>query len=83
VDVAEARTLKPVDPAKIAAKELMSELDIQAVLNNDSTYLDARPGVKYYRKPFEFLSLGLLAYIGNDKALTQVRGWQKGGLVVL
>lgn len=31
-------------------------------------------GVKYYRKPFEFLSLGIMAYVGNDRALTQVRG---------
>jgi hypothetical protein len=30
-------------------------------------------GVSYYRKPFEFLSLGIMAYVGNDKALTQVR----------
>lgn len=30
-------------------------------------------GVKYYRKPFEFLSLGIMAYVGNDRALTQVR----------
>jgi NADH:ubiquinone reductase (non-electrogenic) len=29
-------------------------------------------GVKYYRKPFEFLSLGIMAYVGNDRALTQV-----------
>lgn len=29
-------------------------------------------GVSYYRKPFEFLSLGIMAYVGNDKALTQV-----------
>jgi NADH:ubiquinone reductase (non-electrogenic) len=28
--------------------------------------------VSYYRKPFEFLSLGIMAYVGNDKALTQV-----------
>lgn len=25
----------------------------------------------YSKKPFEFLSLGLLAYVGNDQALTQ------------
>jgi hypothetical protein len=30
-------------------------------------------GVKYYRKPFQFLSLGIMAYVGNDRALTQVR----------
>ena len=71
--MADARILKPVDPAKIAAKEQMSELDIQAILNNDSTYLEDKPGLQYYRKPFEFLSLGLLAYIGNEKALTQVK----------
>jgi len=29
-------------------------------------------GWDYYRKPFEFLSLGIMAYVGNDKALTQV-----------
>lgn len=29
-------------------------------------------GVKYYRKPFQFLSLGIMAYVGNDRALTQV-----------
>lgn len=26
----------------------------------------------YYKKPFEFLNLGLLAYVGDDKALTEV-----------
>lgn len=29
----------------------------------------------YYRKPFEFLSLGIMAYVGNDKALTQVEAF--------
>lgn len=29
----------------------------------------APPGVEYYRKPFEFLSLGIMAYVGNEKAL--------------
>jgi hypothetical protein len=28
------------------------------------THSQAPPGVSYYRKPFEFLSLGLMAYIG-------------------
>lgn len=27
---------------------------------------------QFYDRKFEFLSLGLMAYIGNDKALTQV-----------
>lgn len=35
--------------------------------------VQATEGVKYYRKPFEFLSLGIMAYVGNDRALTQVR----------
>jgi hypothetical protein len=35
-------------------------------------------GVQYYRKPFEFLSLGVMAYIGNDRALTQVRSAERG-----
>jgi hypothetical protein len=26
----------------------------------------------YYKKPFEFLNLGILAYLGNGKALSQV-----------
>lgn len=29
-----------------------------------------------YKKPFEFLNLGILAYLGNGKALSQVRGRQ-------
>ncbi len=29
--------------------------------------------LEYYKRPFEFLSLGIMAYVGNDKALTQVR----------
>lgn len=38
--------------------------------------MQAPQGVDYYRKPFEFLSLGIMAYVGNDKALTQVgRNW--------
>lgn len=31
--------------------------------------------VVYYKRAFEFLSLGLLAYVGNDKALTQVEAF--------
>jgi hypothetical protein len=30
------------------------------------------PRVTYFTRPFEFLSLGIMAYVGNDKALTQV-----------
>lgn len=37
--------------------------------------LQVAPGVSYYRKPFEFLSLGLLAYVGNDRALTQIEAF--------
>lgn len=33
----------------------------------------APAGVEYMRKSFEFLSLGIMAYVGNEKALTQVR----------
>lgn len=43
-----------------------------------SLLLQAPKGVDYYRKPFEFLSLGIMAYVGNDKALTQVRTDMKG-----
>jgi hypothetical protein len=28
--------------------------------------------LEYFRKPFEFLSLGLMAYVGSDQAVTQV-----------
>ncbi|PNW83287.1 hypothetical protein CHLRE_05g232200v5 [Chlamydomonas reinhardtii] len=42
--------------------------------------LKAREGaeateVRYYDRPFEFLSLGIMAYVGNDKALTQVEAF--------
>jgi NADH:ubiquinone reductase (non-electrogenic) len=33
------------------------------------------PLLTYYPRPFEFLSLGLLAYVGNDKALTQLEAF--------
>ncbi|KAG2487510.1 hypothetical protein HYH03_013928 [Edaphochlamys debaryana] len=31
--------------------------------------------VRYWDRPFEFLSLGIMAYVGNDKALTQVEAF--------
>lgn len=31
--------------------------------------------VDYWERPFEFLSLGIMAYVGNDKALTQVEAF--------
>lgn len=31
--------------------------------------------VRYYERPFEFLSLGIMAYVGNDQALTQVEAF--------
>ncbi|KAF8058293.1 SPAC3A11.07 [Scenedesmus sp. PABB004] len=74
VDVEAARRLRRVDAAAIAAKPAMTELDVLALTTGDSTYA-APPGVSYYRKPFEFLSLGIMAYVGNDKALTQVEAF--------
>jgi hypothetical protein len=64
-----------VDLKSLSAKQRLTELDLLAALNNDSTYLEPQSRVAYYRKPFEFLSLGIMAYVGNDKALTQVGGW--------
>ena len=29
-------------------------------------------GLVYWTKPFEFLNLGALAYLGGDRALTEV-----------
>lgn len=40
-------------------------------------------GVKYYRKPFQFLSLGIMAYVGNDRALTQVNTQPQDKAVLL
>lgn len=33
------------------------------------------PLLDYYKKPFEFLSLGIMAYVGSDSALTQVEAF--------
>jgi hypothetical protein len=68
-DVQAALTLQPIDVPKMAAQPKLSELDLMALTTNDSTYVRAPPGVDYYRKPFEFLSLGIMAYVGNEKAL--------------
>jgi hypothetical protein len=75
VNVDELRKLQRVDASAISQKKKLSEMDVLAVVQNDSTYLQQAEGVKYYRKPFEFLSLGIMAYVGNDRALTQVGGW--------
>lgn len=72
VNVDELRKLQRVDASAISQKKQLSEMDVLAVVQNDSTYLQQAEGVKYYRKPFEFLSLGIMAYVGNDRALTQV-----------
>lgn len=64
-----AKQLRPLDIEAMSQKAQLSELDIMALTTNDSTYLQAPPGVSYYRKPFEFLSLGIMAYVGNEKAL--------------
>ncbi|GBG00600.1 NADH dehydrogenase [Raphidocelis subcapitata] len=68
-DVDAALRLQPIDIPRMAAQERLSELDIMAFNTNDSTFTQAPPGVEYYRKPFEFLSLGIMAYVGNEKAL--------------
>lgn len=72
MNVDELRKLQQVDASAISQKKKLSEMDVLAVVQNDSTYLQQAEGVKYYRKPFEFLSLGIMAYVGNDRALTQV-----------
>ncbi|KAK9844058.1 hypothetical protein WJX81_003133 [Elliptochloris bilobata] len=43
-----------------------------SVSESVSESMDEGAAREYFRKPFEFLSLGLLAYIGNNQALTQV-----------
>lgn len=53
----------------MSSQPRLSELDIAALLSNDSTYVAGPSGVDYYRKPFEFLSLGIMAYVGGEKAL--------------
>jgi NADH:ubiquinone reductase (non-electrogenic) len=41
-------------------------------------------GLIYYKKPFEFLNLGTLAYIGDNEALTEILGFKlSGGLAYL
>eukprot|EP00884_Botryococcus_braunii_P014580 jgi/Botrbrau1/23122/Bobra.0243s0052.1 len=42
-----------------------------AASTNGATLPNGVEGLEFY-KPFEFLSLGLMAYIGNDKAVTQL-----------
>lgn len=64
-----ALRLQPIDVAAMQRKPRLTELDLMALMSNDSTYTQAPPGVSYYRKPFEFLSLGIMAYVGNEKAL--------------
>lgn len=36
------------------------------------TYKMHRQERQFFTRPFEFLSLGIMAYVGGDKALTQV-----------
>jgi hypothetical protein len=45
--------------------------------------VQAPAGVEYMRKSFEFLSLGIMAYVGSDKALTQVRDCGSSGAMTL
>lgn len=75
VDVEEVRKLRRVDAAAISQQDKLTEMDLMAVVQNDSTFLENTEGVKYYRKPFQFLSLGIMAYVGNDRALTQVEAF--------
>lgn len=39
VDAEAVRKLRPVDAVSVSQQKKLSEMDIQAVLNNDSTYL--------------------------------------------
>ncbi len=57
---------------------------LQAALGTSLPQLAAKGGgsegaggqaLDYYPRAFEFLSLGLLAYVGNDKALTQLEAF--------
>jgi len=45
-----------------------------ATSNSGGSAAGARSDVQltYYKRPFEFLSLGIMAYVGNDMALTQI-----------
>jgi hypothetical protein len=43
VDTEGLRRLHPVDAAAISQQAKLTEMDLQAVLNNDSTYLRVRP----------------------------------------
>lgn len=63
-DADAALRLRPIDVGAMAAQDQLSELDLAALVTNDSTYVRAPKGVTYYRKPFEFLSLGIMAYVG-------------------
>jgi hypothetical protein len=40
----------------------------------NAVFVVAGVQVRYWDRPFEFLSLGIMAYVGSDKALTQVTG---------
>ncbi len=52
------RTLRPVDGAALLPPSgRLGELELAALISGDSSWL-APPGVEYYHKPFEFLSLG-------------------------
>jgi NADH:ubiquinone reductase (non-electrogenic) len=73
--------LLPLDVMALEEKEQLSELDVMAVVQNDSTYTQQVPSnVEFFRKPFEFLSLGIMAYVGNDKALTEVEAFDRVAL---
>jgi hypothetical protein len=43
VDTEGLRKLHPVDAAAISQQTKLTEMDLQAVLNNDSTYLRVSP----------------------------------------
>lgn len=44
VDADEVRKLKRVDAAEISKKNKLTEMDVLAVVKNDSTYLEVRRG---------------------------------------
>jgi NADH:ubiquinone reductase (non-electrogenic) len=68
---------KPVkSPLQALQAALASSLPQLAAKGGSSEAAAAEgQALEFYPRPFEFLSLGLLAYVGNDKALTQLEAF--------
>ncbi|KAI3438808.1 hypothetical protein D9Q98_001225 [Chlorella vulgaris] len=75
--------LQQPPPSKVA-DVLAPGQQMFATMGSMATSDDGDEGLIYYKKPFEFLNLGTLAYIGDNEALTEILGFKlSGGLAYL